>query len=106
MSRWKYRTDTVSVGDNRQDVRQLTAGERKEFVELSREIKEGKKPQMDLPPFIIKAGAINPACSDDDVASMPTELADACVRKIMELTGLRYGAADDADSPEKKELNS
>lgn len=104
MSRWKYKTATVSVGDNAVDVRQLTAGERKQFVQLSREVKEGKAAQMDLPPFIIKAATINPSLTDDDIASMPPELADACVRKIMELTGLRENA--DGDEPEKKGLNS
>lgn len=101
MSRWKYKTATVTVGENSQDVRQLTQKERGEFAAASKQIKEGKLQAMDLPPMVVKFAAINPQLTADDLESMPPDLMDECCRKVMELSGMR-DEEPDAD-PEKKD---
>lgn len=100
MSRWTYRTHDVTVGDNTQKVRSLTAGERKQFAAISSEIKSGKKNANELPAMIAGFGCIEPKLSDDELETMPPDLMDACVAKIMELTGFKEDEPE-AD-PEKK----
>lgn len=87
MSRWKYRTETVTVGSNSQNVRQLTAGERKTFAATSKEIKAGTADANDLPALIAGFGCVDPQVTKEELAEMPTDLLDAVVAKIMELTG-------------------
>lgn len=100
MSRWTYRSDTVTVGPNSQKVRQLTAGERRTFADTSKAIKEGKAEARDLPYLIAGFGCIDPQLSKDELHDMPTDLLDACVDRIMKLTGFR----EDEDEDEKKAL--
>lgn len=97
MSRWKYKTELVTVGENSQKVRMLTAGERKAFADASQKIQKGEFDKNSLPGMVVKFGAIEPELTDDDVASMPPDLQEACVTKILQLTGI--GKADG----EKKE---
>lgn len=93
MSRWKHKQETVTVGENSIVVRQLTAGERREFIEL------GKK--ADLAPMTKTAKMVEwcsvPKLSAEEIDDMPPELQDAAVAKIMQLSGL-----DKGDDPEKK----
>lgn len=87
MSRWTYRTETVTVGANSQNVRQMTAGERKQFAIASRDIKAGKGEANDLPALIAGFGCVDPKVTKEELAEMPSDLLDAVVAKIMELTG-------------------
>lgn len=97
MSRWTYLTAIVDVEGNKQTVRCLTAGERQKYIALGKAIRENKELASAIPAAIVGWGAINPILTDEDVADMPTELLDACVAKIIELSGM--GRDDD----EKKE---
>jgi hypothetical protein len=103
MSRWKYKTDTVTVGENSQAVRMLTAGERKQFAQASQKIKAGEMQKSDLPALVAKMGCTNPTLSEEELEAMPPDLLDACVSKIMELTGFKAGDDEAAEDPEKKE---
>jgi hypothetical protein len=99
-NRWKLKQDRVTVGENHVDVRQLTHGERTQFVQASGKIRDGQMHANELPAVVLGFGC--PGLSKDDIDSMPPELADAAVRKIMDLTGLKTEAAAD-DPGEKKE---
>lgn len=105
MSRWKYKTATVTVGDNSQDVRQLTQSERAEFAASSQKIKKGEMQPIELPPLVVGFAAINPKLTKEEVADMPGDLMDACVDRIMELSGLGDDdkAPAAAGTPEKKD---
>lgn len=87
MSKWKHPTATVTAGGNSQVVRALTHKERMEFAKKSQEIKDGKFGKHELPALILGFGCIN--LDPKDLEDMPGDLADACVGKIMELTGLK-----------------
>lgn len=105
MSRWKYKTDTVTVGDNTQTVRQLTAAERAQFAALSNDIKDHKLDASQLPLKVAKMGCTAPELSETDLADMPTEMLDACVDKILVLSGFnasQTAAAELGDPGEKK----
>lgn len=109
--RWKYRQDTVTVGENSIVVRQLTAGERRDFAAASGKVRNGEMKGGDLPLMLMKFASISPRITtDEDVAEMPPELLDACTHKILELTGLKVGeikaAAAELESPEKKDLTA
>lgn len=99
MSRWSYPTAVVECEGNKQTVRCLTAGERSQYVGLGRAIRENTAKPTDIPIAIVGWGAINPPLQPEDVLEMPTALLDACVMKILELSGM--GKDDDED--EKKE---
>jgi hypothetical protein len=88
MSRWKYRTATVTVGENSQDVRQLTAGERKALTDVGAKIKAAVMLNADVPLLIASFGCINPAVSIDEAHQMPPDLLDAVCSKIFELTNI------------------
>lgn len=88
MSRWKHKSQTVTVGDNSIEVRGLTGGQRSQFAQASKDIKEGKKPASDLPFMIVAFGAVDPTLSEQEARDMPTDLLDEAVNKILELTGL------------------
>lgn len=103
MSRWKYKVETVTVGENSQNVRKLTAGERRDFALASKKIAAGEMEKAQLPFVIAKFACIEPVLSDEDAMSMPPDLLDACVGKIMELSAI--GGAkdkDDAEGPGEK----
>lgn len=86
--RWKYRTAVVTVGENSQKVRGLTAGERRAFAEKSKAMKAaGEGGANMLPNFVVQAGAVDPTLTDEDVDAMPPDLLDACSEKVFELTG-------------------
>lgn len=103
MSRWKYPVETVTVGENSQKVRKLTSGERREFIATSKKIASGEMQAADLPFFVAKMGCVEPALTEEDAVGMPPELMDACVNKIMTLSGMRTVALDTVgDADEKK----
>lgn len=93
-SRWKYRTEVVTVGENSQKVRQLTHGEQTKYHDAW---KAGGK-ETELPGMIVRFGAIEPPATDSDVADMPPELLQACFKKILALTGVDVDAVPDADA--------
>lgn len=97
MSRWSYPTETVTVGKNSQDVRGMTAKQRREFAGLSKRIASGEVESAQIPEFVVQWGAVNPPLSMEDVQDMPAELIDACRETIMKLTGF-------SDEDEKKEV--
>lgn len=105
-SRWKYRTATVTVDENTVTVRGLTAGERQQFAETSKRLKDAKaagtadpSAAMNVPRMVAKFGIVaEPPLTDDDLTAMPGDLLDATVTKILELSGVK---ADEKD--EKKE---
>ena len=96
MSRWKYKTATVTVGENSQEVRQLTHNERLEFAAQSKKIKADQGDANAILTTVLKFGCVG--LTDEDVKGMPPDLADACVEKIMALSGL-----EDDKPGEKKE---
>lgn len=102
MSRWTYRTATVEVRGNKQDVRELTQKERLEFAQASKKIHAGEMQGAELPPLVIKFGAINPVLTGEEIEAMPGDLADECVAKIMELSGMGKDAQP-AEDDEKKD---
>lgn len=97
MSRWKYRTESVTVDENTVTVRGLTAGERTQFAETSKKVKEAKAAgttdpaaAMSVPRMVAKFGIVaNPPLTDDDLTTMPGDLLDAAVTKILELSGVK-----------------
>lgn len=101
-SRWKHKTEEVVDGENRQKVRGLTAGEREKFIELNRKAKAGELQPMGVAREVVKFACVDPEVSAEDVESMPIELFDKCVKKIMELTGLD-GETLPGEKGEKKE---
>lgn len=104
MSRWKYRTEKVTVDENTVTVRGLTAGERQRFAEVSKSRKAARDANQDpgdplaVPKLVAKFGVIDPALSDEELEAMPGDLLDAAVNKILELSGVK---GDEKD--EKKE---
>lgn len=101
MSGWRYKVELVTVGDNSQAVRQLTVSERKDFSEAGQRIKAGELKASELPGIVAGFGCINPRLGPEEIGSMPPDLFDACVSKILELTGMQV-----AESDEKKEPSS
>lgn len=86
-SRWKYKQELVTVGENSQTVRQLTAGERTTIMGKRSKLKEGDaEGQANLQRDIVTMAAIDPPVTADEVTSMPTDLLDACAAKVMDLT--------------------
>ena len=92
MPKWKYKEADVTVGENTQRVRQLTADERRQFAENAKKRKEeGKTSEASGASEMMQKlveWASMPPLSKDDVASMPAELLDACTSKILDLSGL------------------
>lgn len=97
-SRWKYKTEKVTVDENTVTVRGLTAGERVEFSDTSKKVKAGEIPASQVPRMVVKMGCTD-ALSDEDVTAMPGELLDAACTKILELSGVKGGG----EGEEKKE---
>lgn len=106
MSRWKYKTELVTVDENSVTVRGLTAGERLHMSDVQ---KKGKAladtDQATIVPGdsavnfsrqVAKCGVINPPLTDQDLAEMPGQLLDAVVAKVLELSGV------DADEKAEK----
>lgn len=106
MSRWKYPLELVTVGDNAQNVRKLTAGERKAFALASRDIKAGKMEATELPFLLASFACVEPSLTKVDAEGMPPDLLDACVEKILELSGMRGKEPDEVADPEKKASDS
>lgn len=110
MSRWKHKTETVTVDENTQEVRGMTAGERKQFAEASKEIKDGKRSPATLPYLIAGFCAVNPAVTPEDIEAMPSDLLDAIVSKAMLLSGFKDKQKKDLEPPTElppfPELNS
>lgn len=89
-SRWRFPTEKVVVGENAQEVRGLTHGERQQFTQL---LKKSRDPESGvdnhaIQQFVVKCGAVNPTLTEEEVAGMPPLLSDACSTKIFELSGL------------------
>ena len=97
-ARWKYRTEKVTVDENTVTVRGLTAGERVKFAEFQKERKEKGLPATDITRRVAQFGVIDPPLEAADLESMPGDLLDAAVQKIMELSGVKTDEKD-----EKKE---
>lgn len=100
VGRWKHRTATVTAGENSQKVRGLTAGEREAFIESNKKRVAGEITGGEAARGIIVAGCVDPPVIDAEAATMPSDLHDACVAKILELSGLK-----DDDKSEKKEAS-
>jgi len=108
-SRWKYRTELVTVDDNSVTVRGLTAGERMQFAETSKKMRDAKTAgglelgaALSVPKMVARFGIVaDPPLTDDDIAGMPGDLLDAVVTKILELSGVK---SDEKD--EKKETGA
>lgn len=96
VSRWTYVKEEVTVGGNSQTVRKLTSGERAAFAQSAKKIAAGEMEATELPFVVAKFGCIDPSLTREDLEGMPPDLLDACVRKILELSGM-------GDDPEKKE---
>lgn len=104
-SRWSYKTAIVTVEGNKQEVRELTAGERATFAATSAKVKANEMQASDVPSLIVGMGCQNPKLTAEEIAAMPPALLDACVEKIMELTGLR-DRKDEEGTGEKKAATS
>lgn len=106
MSRWKYRTEKVTIDENTVTVRGLTAGERLAFAEVSKKMRDAKAAgttdpaaNQSVPRMVAKFGIVaEPPLTDEDLTDMPGNLLDAVVTKILELSGVK---GDEKD--EKKE---
>lgn len=93
---WKYKTETVAVGGNSQDVREFTAGEMGQINAMTVKAKEaGQTDPMERVRQSVVFGATNPARTAEDVAAMPFQLLTACSAKIFELSGL--GGEEEAE---------
>jgi hypothetical protein len=102
-SRWKYRTATVTVGENSQTVRMLTAGERRQFAEMNAKKKAGEVTGIDMANAVLVFGTVDPKLTVEEIDAMPPDLYEACTVKIMELTGLRDAKPEaGAEGQEKK----
>lgn len=107
MSRWKYRTEAVTVDENTVTVRGLTAGERMQFAETSKKIKDAKAAgttepatNMSVPRMVAKFGIVaDPLLTDQDLTDMPGDLLDAAVTKILELSGVKGDEKDEKKEP-------
>jgi len=102
VSRWKYPVEKVTVGENSQNVRKLTSGERRDFIATSKKIGTGEMQPADLPFFVCKMACVDPPLTDEDAVAMPPELMDACVNKIMTLSGMRTPALDTTGEADEK----
>jgi hypothetical protein len=101
--RWKYKTATVTVDGNSQTVRMLTAGERRQFAEMSAKKKAGDVTGTEMANAVLAFGTVEPTLSIEEIEAMPPDLYEACTNKIMELTGLRQTSAQaGVDGAEKK----
>ncbi len=98
-ARWKYRTAKVTVDENTVTVRGLTAGERLKFAEYQKERKEKGLPATEVTRKVAGFGIIEPELAEGDLDTMPGDLLDAVVRKIMELSGVK----PDDEKDEKKD---
>lgn len=89
MSRWTYRTQTVTAGENKQDVRELTAGECRQFTEANKKAKEapGDGAADQVITLVVSLGATNPTMTPEEVDSMPADLRAACFGAIIAVTG-------------------
>jgi hypothetical protein len=86
VSRWKYVTANVTVGANSIEVRQLTVKERLSFAEASQKVKAGTLDRLELPKMVLQFGVSG--LSGEDFETMPADLVDAAVEKILELSGI------------------
>ena len=95
-SRWKLKQATVTVGENSIDVRQLSAKERRDFVDL----KGTELKPLERTAKLVEWCAV-PKLSKEELDDMPPELQDAAIAKVLELSGLGRMADD-----EKKETET
>lgn len=101
MSRWKYRNETVTADGNTVVVRELTTGERSEFLKLHKAQQEAKGSPLDTQAKVLRWAIIEPTgLTDEDVASMPPALNDKAIEAVLRLSGI--GKAD-AAADEKKD---
>lgn len=91
MSRWKYQTELVTVGENSASIRSLTAGERLKFTEM-RKTMTG----VEVKHAIVKFCCVDPAPGSEEFGDMPGDLFDAVFDKIIEMAG---GGAEKKDEP-------
>jgi hypothetical protein len=86
-SRWKHRIETVTVGENSQRVRGLTAGECNQYIELNKKAKAGEISPMQMAQKVVAMACVEPTMSEQEVADMPGELFAAVTQKVLELAG-------------------
>ncbi len=103
MSRWKYQTAQVSIGEDSVTVRGLTAGEQLKLREAKRKAladdAAGKiTTGQEATNQIVMFGVIDPPLTEADLDDMPVALMLHAAAKIMELSGVK---SDDPD--EKKD---
>lgn len=101
MSRWKYRAETITVGDNVVTVRELTAGERAEFMKLHKATKETGGSPLEVQAKVLRwAITMPPDLTDEDVNAMPPELSDKAIETVLRLSGLATAEVDEKkDAP-------
>lgn len=100
MSRWKFPTHKVTSGENSQEVRGLSHAQRQQMAQMVRASRDPASAvdNHTVQAFVVRAGAVNPELSEQDVAEMPHDLADECSAKILELTGLHEKKAEPTPS--------
>lgn len=92
MSRWKYPTETVTVGPNSVTVRGLTFGERMQYAEVAKKGQAEGTGQLATARVVAKFCIVeNPPVTEADVDAMPGDLVDAVFAKILILSGLSKG---------------
>lgn len=96
--RWKYPTETVTVGPNSVTVRGMTFGERIQFAAKRKEQKDAgdQRKGFEMTGMLAKFGIVEPKLTDQEISEMPGDLLEAAVEKIMALSGMK------ADPKEKK----
>ncbi len=91
--KFKLKSAAVEIDGNTLTVRQLTHGERFEFSKVARDAKESGD-RAATPVFLLTTCALEPKLTPEDISDMPSDLADAALNKIMELSGM---ADDDSE---------
>jgi hypothetical protein len=102
LSRWKYKTEKVTVGENSQTVRMMTAGDQAAFGALSKKIQAGAVDKNEISFLVVRLTSIDPTLTEEEARDMPPELLMACVSKAMELSGMKTEAPTTEGPGEKK----
>ncbi len=88
MSRWKHKSESVTLGEDVVTVRGLTAGERTEFLHANKEAQREDAPSDAKMKVMARAVQMGTGLSAEDVATMPVELFDLVWAKIIAMTGM------------------
>jgi hypothetical protein len=99
--RWKYKTETVAVEGNCVTVRELTTGERSQFLKLHRAQKDSGGSPLDTQAQVLRWSITDPAgLTDEDVAGMPPALNDLAIEAVLRLSGISKGDDEKKGDPE------